>query len=136
LADYRGKLVIIEFMRTDCPHCQALTAQLAEVKAKFGDRVSMLYIMNPPDNQTTAARYMSEHKVQGPMLFDCGQVTASFVRATPSNPSVALPQLFLIDGTGTIRSHSGGESNPAELEAKSISNEVQRILGTPDSKKK
>lgn len=103
LQDYRGKVVLIDFMKTDCPKCQELSKTLEQVKLKYGDRIQVLSIVNPPDNQTTVGRYVSALKVTSPVLFDCGQMTASFLQITPANPTVHLPHLAIIDKNGVIR---------------------------------
>jgi peroxiredoxin len=103
LQDYRGKVVVIDFMRTECPHCQELTKALEEVKAKYGDKVQVLAVVNPPDNQTSVKRYIAAHKATSPFLFDCGQMTASFLQITPKNPTVHLPHVVVIDKNGMIR---------------------------------
>jgi len=66
LKDYRGKVVVIEFMRTDCPSCAKVTSALSDVKAKFGENIVVLSVVNQPDNQATVARYMARNKVAGP----------------------------------------------------------------------
>jgi thiol-disulfide isomerase/thioredoxin len=103
LQDYRGKIVIIDFMKTDCPHCQALTKILEQVKAKYGDKIQVLSVVNPPDNQQTVTRYIAAYKATNPFLFDCGQMTASFLQITPKNPSVSLPHIVVVDKNGMIR---------------------------------
>jgi peroxiredoxin len=128
LQDYRGKIVVIEFMRTDCPSCAKVTSALSDVKAKFGAGIVVLSVVNQPDNQATVARYMAQHQVAGPMLFDCGQMTASYVQVTPDNPSVHFPQLFVIDAAGTIRSHMKPEGNPVEMESKSLIPLIEGLL--------
>jgi peroxiredoxin len=128
LQDYRGKVVLLEFIRTDCPTCKTLTSTVAEVNDKFGDKVRVLYVVAPPDNQGTVAAYVKEQSMRGPVLFDCGQVTASYTGATPQNPTVHMPHLFIIDGEGNIRSHASADGNPGELLAKSISAVVEDIL--------
>jgi peroxiredoxin len=104
IADYRGRVVIVEFMRTDCPVCQEFTGVAEKVKAKFGDRVAVLTIVNtPPDNQQTVMNFIQTYKVSNPVLFDCFQVVASYLKVTPAKPKFALPHLFLVDGKGQIR---------------------------------
>ena len=103
LADYRGKVVLLDLMRTSCPHCEQLSTVLEKVKAKHGSKVQVLSIVMPPDTVPAVKKYVADHKVTSPVLFDCGQVAASYVRATAANPSVSLPQLFVIDGNGMIR---------------------------------
>lgn len=128
LADYRGKVVLIEFMRTDCPNCIRLTATLADVKAKLAGKVVVLTVVNQPDDQTTVARFLAQHKVGGPVLFDCGQMTASYVQVTPENPSVHFPQLFVIDTAGVIHSRVTPESNPIEMESTTLIPLIQDLL--------
>jgi peroxiredoxin len=102
LQDYRGKIVLIDIIQTTCPHCAQLADVLRKVEAKYGDKVAVLSIALPPDNQTSVARFAAEHKVTTPLLFDCGQVSASYLKATPQNPKANVPHLFLIDGQGMI----------------------------------
>ena len=103
LVDYRGKVVILEVMKTDCPHCQTLAKTLERVKAKFGDRIQVLSIVNPPDSPQTVGQFIAKFKVTSPIVFDCGQAAAALLRITPQNPSIELPQLLILDAQGVIR---------------------------------
>ncbi len=134
LADYRGKVVLIDIMRTNCPECQKLTPKLEAVKAKYSGRVVVLSVVTLPDNQTTVAKYVAAHKVTGPVLFDCGQMAASFVKATPQNPSMSLPHLFFVDTGGVIR-NDFSDHEVSGLTVEALSAEVERLL-VPASKSK
>jgi len=101
--DYRGAVLVLDIIRTTCPHCARFSEILEQVRGKYGDKVAVLSIVEPPDNQTTVARFAAEHKISTPILFDCGQVAISYLRATPQNPAVNVPHVFLIDGQGMIR---------------------------------
>ena len=107
LADYRGKVVLLEIMLTNCPHCAKFATILEEVARKYAGRVQVLSIVNPPDNDVTVGRFAAQHKVSYPILFDCGQVAGSYMMATPRKPSFDIPHLFLIDATGQIRNDFG-----------------------------
>lgn len=102
IQDYRGKVVLIDIMRTDCPHCQELTKTLEQVKAKYGDRIQILSVVNPPDNQTTVKKYIADFKLTNPILFDCGQMAVSYLQVGPKNPRVSVPHLFIVDKAGMI----------------------------------
>ncbi len=128
LADYRGKVVLVDFIQTSCPACRLLSTALEEVKAKFGDKVSIVTIVNPPDNQTTVARYIGAFNVTSPILFDCGQVTASYVKILPDNPVVHFPQLFVVDREGMIRTQAGADGNPTEMESNALIAQVEQLL--------
>jgi peroxiredoxin len=103
LLDYRGKVVVLDIMRTDCPHCAAFSRTLERVKARYGDRIQILTIVTMPDNATTVADYVAKHKVTSPVLFDSGQATAALLKITPRNPSVSLPTALVVDQSGMIR---------------------------------
>ncbi|RPI15425.1 MAG: TlpA family protein disulfide reductase, partial [Acidobacteriales bacterium] len=102
LNDYRGRIVLIDVMQTTCPHCRTFTKVLDKVKAKYGARVVILSVVNPPDNPQTIARFIREMKSSSPVLFDAGPMAIAYFKATPQNPSVDLPHLFIIDGNGWI----------------------------------
>ena len=102
--DYRGKVLLVEFMQTSCAHCQEFSKILEQVPARYGNKVAVLSIVNPPDTQTSVLRYIAERKVLAPILFDCGQVAASYVKAGPQNSTITIPHIFVIDAQGVIRS--------------------------------
>ncbi|MGH7246656.1 MAG: peroxiredoxin family protein [Pseudomonadota bacterium] len=101
--DYRGRWLLIDFMTTQCPHCQALTKVLEQVKTHFGNRLAILSIViTPPDTQQTVAAYVREFHVTVPILFDQGQAAASYFNATPAHHQFDTPHLFVVDPGGTI----------------------------------
>jgi peroxiredoxin len=130
LADYRGKIVLLDIIQTNCPHCAASTDTLVKVKQKYGNKVVVLTIANPPDTQETVARFAAEHKMSTPILFDCGQAAVSYLKATPANPSISVPHLFLIDGKGMIRNDFSYDKDAHEIfEGAGLYVEIDRLLG-------
>jgi len=104
LYDYRGKVVILDFMMTNCPHCVTFSKTLERVKAKYGDKVAILGVVNySSDNSSTVAKYIQENKVTYPILYDCGQVMASYLRLQTAKQAVDMPHAFVIDQQGRIR---------------------------------
>ena len=103
LADYRGKVVVLDVMRTDCPKCQELTEILEQVKAKYTDKIQVLSVVTMPDDLNKVKAYIAKYKVTSPFLFDCGQMIASYMQVGPKNPTIHLPTVFVIDRNGMIR---------------------------------
>ncbi len=128
IADSRGKVVILDFVQTNCPECIKLTGVVEQVKAKYPGQVVTMSVVNPPDNQTTVSQFIVNHKVTGPVLFDCGQATASYVIVRPENPRVRFPHVYVIDQEGMIRYHASADGNPAELEAAAIAPVVDGLV--------
>jgi peroxiredoxin len=121
--DYRGKVLLIDFMQTTCPVCRQLTENLLKVKAKYGDKIAVLSILTLPDNYATVDSFAAEHKIPWPMLLDEGQVMMSYLKLTPANTTVHFPHLFIVDGKGTIRSDFEGAEDAAAISA-----EIDKLL--------
>ena len=99
LADYRGKIVLIDLMQTTCGHCAPFADVLERVQKKYGDKVAILAVVNSAgDNQNTVAQFIAGHHITYPVLFDAGQMAYSYVRSTRMD----TPHVFLIDARGTI----------------------------------
>jgi thiol-disulfide isomerase/thioredoxin len=125
LYDYRGKPLVLEFMNTSCPHCAAFAGVLAKVQERFGDKVAILAIANPPDNFNTVAQYIAANNVAYPVLFDMGQVAYSYVLKTTFD----LPQIYLIDANGMIANSFSYSPLTREIfEGDGLSAEIAKLL--------
>jgi len=103
ILDSRGHWLLLDFMKTDCPHCKELSKKLEGLKARYGAKVEILSILiAPPETTGTVAKYVAENKITSAFLFDQGQVAVTYFRATPQNPAFDTPHLFAIDPNGMI----------------------------------
>jgi peroxiredoxin len=125
--DYRGKVLIVDFIQTTCAVCQKLTDVLLRVKASYGDKIAIMSIMTLPDNYGTVDKFATERKIPWPMLFDSGQVMMSYLKVTPANPKVEFPHMFIIDKVGTIRNDYNGYDD-SHLTTTSISEDIDKLL--------
>jgi glutaredoxin len=89
-------------MKTDCPHCKALSKTLTEVKSRYGGKVEILSVVIPPENTNTVNKYIAENGITFPILFDSGQVAVTFFQVTPQRPGFDTPHWFAVDPGGTI----------------------------------
>jgi peroxiredoxin len=100
LADFRGKIVLLEFLQTDCPHCSVAADTLHQVEARYGQQIQIVGVVHAQhDNSVTVGSYITGHKVDYPILLDAGQMMYSYVL----NPQIQFPHIYVIDGAGTIR---------------------------------
>jgi peroxiredoxin len=130
LYDHRGKVVIVDIMRTACPHCLSVSKNLNRLHEKYGAKVAVLSIVNPPDNQGTVSQYLRDNKLTTPILFDCGQVSASYLKITPQNPTIHIPHVFVIDQQGMIRNDfSYSDTTKSLLEGDGLFAEIDKLLG-------
>ncbi len=129
LQDYRGKVLLIDIMSTTCPHCLLLSSTLEKVKAKYGDKVAILEVVLPPDNQATVAKYKSVNKITVPIACDMGQMTISYLNAKPGTAHMDVPHLFLIDKQGMIRNDFVYEDKSRDVfEGAGLFGEIDKLL--------
>jgi len=130
LADYRGKYVILDIMQTTCAHCQKFSEILEKISIQYRPKVQPLSLVVPPDSLPIVQTYIRTHNITIPMLFDCGQVAASYLRIGPSRPTVTFPHAFLIDPQGNIVNDWGYDPETKEIfEGGGLSKELDRVLG-------
>ncbi len=100
LADYRGKVVILEFIQTDCPHCAAFADILRGVEQKYGPKIQIIGVaIAQHDTPNSVNAYITGHRVDYPVLLDSGQMAYSYMQEM----HFAFPRVFVIDGNGMIR---------------------------------
>jgi peroxiredoxin len=137
LADYRGRIVLIDVMKTDCPHCTGFARILQQVADRYGNRVAVLSIAPAPDSPTTVGKFIAENKLTFPILFDCGQVIYSYVQPNPLKPSIDLPHLYIVDKDGfIIRDYVFGAATQELFRGQDLFQELDGILKPPPPKKK
>src|SRR5262245_18744470 len=98
LSAFKGKPLIIEFLSTTCPHCQKFAPILDPVRSKFRGRVGVVAVATYPDNASTVAQFLQNHKVSYPILVDPGNKTAlGYLKPALPNYSFSIPYLFVVD---------------------------------------
>jgi len=127
LADYRGKVVLLEIMLTKCPNCQKLAQTLEKAKEKYGDRIAVVSIVNPPDTRAAVTAFKKDNNLSGTILFDCGQAVGSYLLPNPERPRIHVPHLFLIDSNGMIRNDFDHTSTTI-FEAGGLDGEIDKLL--------
>ncbi len=128
LYKYRGKVVILNIMRTQCPHCKTFTGVLGHAEAKFEGKIQIINVVNPPDNQKSVRAYLQSSNNQL-VLFDTGQVAASYLKITPENPSFDTPHFFVIDQQGWIQEDYGHNAlNQSIFEGDEINTIIEKYL--------
>ncbi len=130
LQDYAGKVVLIDIMSTRCPHCLLASTTLEQVKSRYDDKVAILEVVLPPDNQDTIAKFIQTNRVTVPVVCDMGQMTASYFKATPSSMQhIEVPHLFLIDQRGIIRNDFGYDETTRNIfEGAGLFAEIDKLL--------
>jgi len=130
IADYRGKVILLDIMKPGCENCEKLGRMLDEIQARFADQAVVLSVVNPPETPATVSAYVGRTGTKAQFLFDCGQMVASYLRPSPLRPTIHVPHLFLIDPEGMI-ANDYGEVEAGELTVDQVAAEVERVFSQP-----
>jgi peroxiredoxin len=127
LADYRGKVLVLEFLKTDCPHCATFADVLAQIQPIYGDKVAVLAVAHlGTDSIQNIAQFEAGHKLTYPLVMDMGQMMYSYVM---SPQGTDLPHVYIIDANGYIRSDYVYNALTREVfEGKGLFADIDRLL--------
>ncbi len=109
LADYRGKIVVLEWFNYECPFVRyhyEKASTMKQLAAKYKDKNVVWFAINSTSHQETAKNkeYAEKNKILFPILDDRSGKVGRAYHATNT------PQIFIIDPVGNI-AYSGAIDN-------------------------
>lgn len=114
LANYRGKVVIAQFLYTTCPHCQATARMLTRLQSELGPRgLQVVGIAFNPEAKNPAA--IEAFVKNNAVSFPVGAALADSVYSYLGLSAVtrfSVPQMLVIDRRGVIRAQSAPLGTP------------------------
>ena len=114
LSSYRGKVVMMAFMFTTCPHCQALSKVITRLQGELGPRgfqaVGAVFndevnTPNPASNAQVTAAFVNQFQVGFPVGFAPRASVLSYLGISEIE-SWVVPQIAIIDRKGVVRAQS------------------------------
>jgi peroxiredoxin len=119
LADYRGKVVLLDFWATFCAPCVQALPELQALHAKNAARGFAVVGVTVDDRAPLVRKATSRAKVAYPILQATPEVWNAY-------KVTALPSMILVGRDGTIIKRYGGEADKAAMLA-----EIERALAAP-----
>ena len=116
LADFRGRVVLLDFWGTFCPPCVKALPELQALHAKYAERGFAVIGVTVDDRLPMVAKATKAARVSYPIL----QSTPTVWSAYKVN---ALPSLVLVGRDGRIVKRYGGEADRAAMLA-----EIEKAL--------
>jgi peroxiredoxin len=131
LNKYKGKVIVLEFLLTDCPHCQQCSQTVSRLNKEYGPKG--LQPIGAAINADAAAKlqnFIQQNGVNYPVgLFDNDKahefLQHSVMMAMP------MPQLVFIDRKGVIRSQYSGNSPFFTDEERNMRAAIEELLKEP-----
>lgn len=107
LASFKGKVVVVEFLLTGCPHCWRLAQTLGKLDKELGPK-GFQAIGVAFDSDVTGSK-VAKFATLAKVTFPVGYTSAEKVDAFLGRKEMErfqVPQLVIIDRAGTIRTQS------------------------------
>lgn len=112
LTDYRGHIVVIDFMATWCGPCREEVRHLAKISASYGDRVVLLSISVSPESDTDEKLldFAKRFGVKWTLARDTAKVAIAYDVS-------AIPTLVVVDQNGFVGYRHVGLTSESTLSA-------------------
>lgn len=140
LSQFRGKVIVLEFIETTCPHCQASTKVMTRLQNEYGSRgfqvlqVSVNALQVGGGSPQGADQVVSDFARQFGVNFPVGWISMSEMQAFMgwAGGRFVVPQLLLIDRRGYIRLQTprlGGGDYEQIVNEQSLQQHIKELLG-------
>jgi len=111
LADFEGKVVLVEFWATWCPPCRESVPATNKLFRKYRDRGLAALVIAVQDKADQVADFVREHDIELPVLLDDGAVSQVYgVRG--------IPAMFFVSRSGLITNELEGYSPSADASSR------------------
>lgn len=132
LEQYKGKVVVLEFMLTTCPACQKASVALNKVYGELGAKgMQPIGIAINPMANMLIPDYLKKFSIDFPIGFNENQDQVKEFLQHPMIQILRVPQLVFIDKKGVIRAQHGGVDDFFNNEEANIRAEVEKLLAEP-----
>ncbi len=131
LSQYKGKVVLIQFLLTTCPHCQAMSRMVTTLQQQYGSRG--FQAIGAAVNTADAAlikKYVDDQHVGFPVGAVPYEVASTYLVV---NQRLSFPQVVIIDRKGQIQAQSEPDGTE-ELQTQAyLSKFIEKLLGAPSA---
>ena len=133
LSQYRGKIVLLAFIHTTCPHCQALTQLLIPIAREYQARgVEVVECAFNQNADQLVAGFIQQFQPPFPVGFtDNNTVMGYLGRSILDTTPFFVPHLVFLDRRGMIQGDYAGESEFMKTPDASIRAELDKLLKSP-----
>lgn len=132
VSDYHGKVVLVAFILTGCPHCQNTVGLLKGIQSELGKRgFQAIGLAVNEDAPSRLAQFHEKFKPNFPVGYCPNTDLPAFLQLRPDQRPLA-PLLAFLDRKGVIRFETNGSDAEFfnDQEGQHLRAEVLKLLGT------
>lgn len=128
LSQWRGKVIMLEFLLTTCSHCQRTSQTMNKLHSEYAARgVQALGVAINDQDGSLSNGYVKEFNLAYPVGWIKHAVAVDFLQH-PVMVSMMMPQLVVIDRKGVIRAQYAGTDPFFENEEAGMRKMIDSLL--------
>ena len=128
LSSLKGKIVVMPFMFTTCPHCQREAQMLTKLQQEFAAKgVVMLGTVFNEANGAMAAQFVKEFNVGFPVGYASRDAVISYLGLSVLDRWV-VPQVAIIDRKGNVVAQSAATGTPELQDEAFLRNFLDKLV--------
>ena len=136
LSQFRGKVVLVEFVYTTCPHCQQSSTIIERLYKELGPRgFQPLAIAFNPDAEKLVGDFARQFGLTFPVGFGARDTVIEYLQYPMVQP-VYVPQMVFVDRKGIIRAQHGGEDEFFKDQEANLRAQIEALLQEPAGKQR
>ena len=120
LADYKSKVILLNFWATWCGPCRAEVPDLVELQSKYKDQLQVIGLVVDDEDENAVKKFAERYGINYPIAMAPDEVRAEY------GGIPALPTSFVLDGEGRVVQKHEGLRDPVLYEV-----EIRSLLGMP-----
>jgi peroxiredoxin len=144
LSSFKGKVVVLEFLFVRSQHCARVAQVLNQLQQEFGPRglQSIGIAFDAPNAAVTGGEYLTAMVESLRLTYPVGYAQRAAVDTylgRAGSDMLSIPQIVVIDRTGTIRAATGGQTDPSLEDINALRILLEPLLkesAAPNSKSK
>ncbi len=135
LSSYRGKVVLLAFIFTTCPHCQAETGIMSKLHDELGPKGFQPLAVAFNDNAgMLVSGFVQNFHPNFPVGYAGRQTVTDYLQLDDKAPW-NVPQMVLIDRKGMIVAQSAPKGSEELQEESSLRKKITELLAAGPAKK-
>lgn len=131
LSNYRGKVVVVQFLFTTCPHCQATSQMFSKIYNDYSSKgVQFIGVAFNEMAGMLVPDYVKDYHVTFPVGFSERAPVLSYLGFSPME-RLMVPQIVIIDKKGEIRMQTPPLGDERLQEDAFVRQEIDKLLKEP-----